>query len=401
MKITVPNRPFFGEVEAPESKSYAHRYLVAGYLSKYPECVTLANESDDVLATKNGMEALMRAKGEKVAINCRDSGTTLRFLLPIACALGADAKFLMSRSLGNRPTEPLYHSLQANGAIIKELDYEDEKCIQVRSAIRPGNFEIPGSISSQFVPGLLFALPLLRGESAITVRGRLQSRDYVNMTIAVIKESGIDIFEEEAGEDKTVYRIPGFQTYSLYRKVKIEGDWSNAAFWLTAGALSGSVKCTGLNPDSMQGDRAILDILKKMGAKVEEGTDYVIVSKAPLKAIEVDISDTPDIAPELALLSMAAEGETKISNKERLKYKETNRMATIQRTVDDLAAQTEGDVIKLQSFGDHRIAMMAAISACIAKKPVEIADAEAVSKSYPGFYEKLWSLMGLDGTGRL
>lgn len=397
MNITIPNKPLCGEVKAPESKSFAHRYLIAGYLSKYPECVSLTNESDDVMATKNGIETILGAKdGEVVTVDCKDSGTTLRFLFPIACALGVDTKFMMYKSLANRPTEPLYHALEKHGAIIKELDYEDEKCIRVRSAIRPGDYEIPGSISSQFISGLLFALPLLRGESTITVKGIFQSRSYVNMTIAVIREAGIEVFEEETvedGEHKVVYRIPGFQTYSLYHKVQLEGDWSNAAFWLMAGALSGPVKCTGINMNSMQGDKVILDIIKKMGAKVEEGEDFVIVSKAPLKAVEVDIADTPDIAPEIALLSSLAEGQTRILNKERLKYKETNRLATIQRTLDDLFTETDDDVIRLNSFADHRIIMMGAIAACISNKPVEIIGAEAVNKSYPHFFDELNRLM--------
>lgn len=399
MDKIIPNKEIKGTIHAPESKSYAHRYLIASALSGNGSSVLITNESDDVMATKRGIEAVCAARNstERTAVvDCMDSGTTFRFLLPIASALGVDTKFMISKALATRPTEPLYLSLKEHGATLKTLDYEDSSCIRIRDCITPGEYEMQGNISSQFISGLLFALPLLHKDSTLAVKGDMQSKSYVDMTIAVLREANIEIVEEDTQgmEDiSAFYRIPGNQKYYLEGEKKIEGDWSNAAFWLTAGALSGPVTCTGLNLNSRQGDMEILNILKNFGAKVEAKEDAVTVSKAPLKAIDVDLADIPDLVPEIALLDYAAEGETNITNTERLKFKESNRLKTVQSIVDRLKEPSDKDVIEADCFADHRIAMMAAIAACVADKPVKIIGAEAVSKSYPGFFEQLEKLM--------
>lgn len=398
MEKIIPNKKITGTLRAPESKSYAHRYLIASALSGEKSSVVITNESDDVMATKQGIEAIVSAKenGEAATVWCKDSGSTFRFLLPIASALGVDTKFMISKTLATRPTEPLYLNLKSHGATLKTLDYEDSCCLRIRDCITPGEYEIQGNISSQFISGLLFALPLLHNDSTLSVKGDMQSKSYVDMTIAVLREANIEIIEEPTDEMEDVhafYRIPGNQKYYLEGEKTIEGDWSNAAFWLTAGALSGPVTCTGLNLNSLQGDMEIINILKGFGANVETDGDSVTVSKAPMKAIDIDLADIPDLIPEIALLDYASEGETHIKNTERLKFKESNRVKTVQSIVDKLKEDNGEDMIETECFADHRIAMMAAVAACTAKKPVKIIGAEAVSKSYPGFFDQLEKLM--------
>lgn len=394
MEKIIPNRPISGTISATESKSYVHRYLIASFLSGTGSKVLFHNFSDDVMATKNGIRTLLEAdKNEPVTIRCGNSGTTFRFLLPIAAALGKDAKFMISPSLSRRPTEPLYEALTAHGASIKELHFEEEDGIRVRDRLFPGTFEIPGYISSQFVSGLLFALPLLNGQSTLIVHDVLHSKSYVDMTVSVLAQAGIEIIEETPkdlpGNVSAIYTIPGNQTYDMKGMVNIEGDWSNASVWLAAGAVSGPVTCTGLNHDSMQGDRRIVEILRDFGAIVETSQNSITVSPAPLKAINIDLADNPDLVPAVCLLALCAEGETQIENVEKRRYAEYNRLHRVQEQLRKLKEDSDTPFVKLNSFGDHRIAMVEAVSCCIAKKPIELLGAESVSKSYPSFFEDL------------
>lgn len=398
MKRIIPNKPITGTIKAPESKSYAHRYLIASYLSDTDSTVNLLNRSDDVMATKNGIAAILSVnEGEVATVECKASGSTLRFLLPIAAALGKDTKFMISHELAKRPTEPLYEALKEHGVAIKELEYEEEKCIRVRDKLFAGEFEIPGNVSSQFISGLMFALPLLERQSTIIVKGEFQSKSYVDMTAAVLAEAGIEIIPEDAddleGKISAAYRIPGNQNYRLKGEKSIEGDWTNAAVWLAAGALSGPVTCTGLNMNSMQGDRKILEILKAFGADVTENEDGVTVRKSELKVANVDVSDNPDLVPEIGLLSYKAGGETKNINTEGLKFREFNRLKNVNSVLDALEEGQGKDKIEIDCMGDHRIAMMAAVAACIVDRPIEISGSECVSKSYPGFFDELENMM--------
>lgn len=398
MEKLIPNRPIRGTVRATESKSYVHRYLITSFLSGDDSKVLFYNLSDDVMATKHGIRKLLAADADTpVTIECGNSGTTFRFLLPLAAALGKDVKFMISPSLARRPTAPLYDALSAHGASIKELEYEEENCVRVRDKLFPGEFEIPGYISSQFISGLMFALPLLSGQSTIIVQGSFHSKSYVDMTISVLKQAGIEVIEEEpadlSGKISAVYKIPGNQHYDLKGDIQIEGDWSNASVWLAAGALSGPVTCTGLNMESMQGDRRIVEIIKAFGAGVEIEGDSITVSPGPLKGINIDLTDNPDIVPSVWLIGLGAEGTTEITNGDKRRFIEYNRLAKVKEQLHKLKDSHGADVIKLDCFGDHRIAMVEAASACIADKPIEIFGSEVVTKSYPAFFEDLETLM--------
>lgn len=399
MEKLIQNRRIEGVVEAPESKSYAHRYLIASALSNKKSNteqsrVVMKHKSDDILATEKGIQTILETPENKTAVvECHESGTTLRFLLPIAAALGKNVKFMMGKNLARRPTEELYQALKEHGANLKELEYEDAKCIRVRDRIYSGEYEIPGNVSVQFVSGLLFALSLLNGDSTLVVTGELQSKSYVDMTLLVLSEAGIKIKEETPQEEDpdiaAVYRIHGNQTYSLKGDYTIEGDWSMASLWMAAGALSGPVTVRGLNMKTRQGDKVCLDILRQFGAEFETGRDSVTVKRSELRGITVDIVDNPYLAPMVELLGRKADGKTEIVNAGRMKAKENNHIGVIKMILDKIFSETDSDIIEIDCFGDHRFAMMSAIASCVAEKPVKIIGAEAVNKSYPEFFTKL------------
>jgi 3-phosphoshikimate 1-carboxyvinyltransferase len=271
--------------------------------------------------------------------------------------------------------------------------------------LKSGEYTLPGNISSQFISGLLFSLPLLEGDSLIRVTGILESRPYVDMTLEALGIFNIKI--EEAGQPLT-FRVPGSQMYCSPGTVHAEGDWSNAAFWLSAGAIgAGSISCTGLKADSRQGDRAITGLLERFGAHVSYDRDSVTVSPGALRGIEIDAGDTPDLVPVLAAAASVAEGETVIRNAGRLRIKESDRLRTVAISLSNLGAdvaETEDGLVihgkrtlpggETESFGDHRIAMTAAVLSAACTGPVVITNAEAVRKSYPGFFEDFNTALG-------
>jgi 3-phosphoshikimate 1-carboxyvinyltransferase len=258
-------------------------------------------------------------------------------------------------------------------------------------------------VSSQFISGLLFALPLLDGDSELRLTGQAESFPYIELTQAMLETFGV-----KAEFDGGVFSIPGGQRYRSPGVVRVEGDWSNAAFWLGAGAIgSGSVACAGLDLKSRQGDRAILDILTQFSAKVEGNASAVTVSNGKLRGVEIDARDIPDLVPVLAVIAAAAEGPTVIRNAGRLRAKESDRLASVTAVLRALGADAnetdDGLVIhggaafrggEVLSYGDHRIVMAAAVAATVCAEPVVIHGAEAVNKSYPGFFDDLRSLGG-------
>ena len=387
-----------------------------------------------------------------VIINCKESGSTYRFLVPVAAALGLDAEFVLEGRLPERPMEPLWEVLETHGISISG---KGSSRVRIKGQLNGGEFILPGTVSSQFISGLLFALPLLRDDSRLTITGSLESESYIKITIEALKAFGINV-------RATSISVPGRQQYESPGTITVEGDWSNAAFWLAAGAAGGrEITCTGLNPESVQGDRAIVEILRTFGGKVEIEADKVTVLRrsdrfceaqskdassvgmeslpesesgsesesesesecetvpepesnfefeldykpdprllAQLKGIEIDVRDIPDLVPALAVVACAAEGPTKIINAGRLRLKESDRLFTVWETLKTLGADIvqEGDSLiingskrlkggRVDSHGDHRIAMMAAIASVISEGDITIENAEAVRKSYPGFFE--------------
>jgi 3-phosphoshikimate 1-carboxyvinyltransferase len=294
----------------------------------------------------------------------------------------------------NRPLKELEEQLRGHGCTI---DKENGK-IHISGRLCGGKFTLPGDVSSQYISGLLFALPLLREDSEICVSGGLQSRPYVEMTTDALKQANITV-EANYGETESVFRIKGNQKYELssFGLEDIEGDWSNGAFWLVADALGAKISCIGLREDSVQGDRRIKELIDAYSRPGE----WI-----------VDVGQTPDLVPEIALLAMARiDGElTKITNGKRLRMKESDRIESVVTTVNHLggnAKATEDEIhivgtgnrkrrplALIDSFNDHRIVMMASIGALLCDGPVEIIGSQAVRKSYPGFFEDYKSLGG-------
>lgn len=377
-----------GAVKAIPSKSAAHRLMIAAGLSGLCLEGKVESLSEDISATKECMEIIKREEDYK-QMNCRESGSTLRFLVPIAATFGGRNEFMAQGRLPQRPMDPLKDQLEAHGCRMSE---QGDNPIWTYGKLRAGTYEIPGNISSQYVTGLLMALPLCDGDSEIIIEGRLQSRPYVDMTLDVLKKAGIDIAEGE-----NYFRISGRQSYNLPAEYidEIEGDWSNGAFWLVMDAIiDGNVQCQGLDPNSAQGDKKICDWLHIVNT---------------LDEVNIDASDIPDLVPILSVLASARRkgAVTNILNAERLRFKESDRLRAVSEVMNGLGANIEERSDSLVIYGverlrggiadgynDHRIVMMASAAACIAEGPVEIRGAEAVNKSYPTFFDDYESLGG-------
>jgi 3-phosphoshikimate 1-carboxyvinyltransferase len=406
-----------GVVRAIPSKSQAHRALICAALADKQTRVECEGGSEDIAATAACLSALgagiesepgayvvhplkREEIGGNVTLPCGESGSTFRFMLPIVGALGRKASFILKGRLPQRPLSPLYEELVRHGA---GLSPQGVVPFNAGGRLRPGSYSLDAGVSSQFISGLLFALPLLDGDSELRLTGQVESFPYIELTLAMLEIFGIQT-EFKGG----VFFIPGGQTYRSPGVLRVEGDWSNASFWLGAGAIgSGSVTCGGLNLWSRQGDRAIMDILVKFGTRVEGNGCAVTIAGGKLRGMEIDCRDIPDLVPILAVIAAAAEGTTVIRNAGRLRTKESDRLAAVSAVLSALgadASETEDGLVihgdaaltggEVSSCGDNRIAMSAAIAAMMCAQPVVIHGAEAVNKSYPGFFDDLRLLGG-------
>ena len=329
---------------------------------------------------------------KRADLPCGESGSTLRFLLPVAAALGVEATFHLEGRLPKRPLAPLDGQLTAHGVTLTRPTEDTLRCA---GKLEPGDFTLPGNVSSQYVTGLLLALPLLSGTSTLTVTGQVESAPYIALTEEALSQFGA-LMEKTNWQYQIAprrYQSPG--------KAKVEGDWSNAAFFLAAGA-----SVSGLDLKSRQGDRAILALLQRFGAVVSAEGDTAAVTWDKLHAIDIDAAAIPDLVPILAVLAAVAEGKTRIYHAQRLRLKESDRLAAVASLLKNLGGAVEitadGLLIqgtglhggRVESFNDHRIAMAAAVAGTLASQPVTILGAEAVEKSYPGFFEDFQALGG-------
>lgn len=417
MNKTVSPGALSGTFRAPASKSHAHRLLICAALGSAPTSLLCDTFSDDILATidcLNAMGAKISRSENLISVDpidphaqkdapcqlpCRESGSTLRFLLPVMGALGLSGAFEMEGRLPQRPLAPLDEVLRAHGMNIELRG----SLLHVSGQLRSGSYTLPGNVSSQYLSGLLFALPLLPGESELTITGKLQSQNYLLMTEQAVLQSGIRFQKSE-----NRFSIPGKQSYCLPSGLAAEGDWSGAAFFLCAGALSEKgILAQGLNISSAQPDRAVLDILRRFGAEVDPREDDIFVRKKALSGITIDAGAIPDLVPALAAVAAFAEGVTTIQNAARLRLKESDRLQTVASVLSALGGKvselSDGLVIcgrpelaggAADSFGDHRIAMLAAILACGCRAPVEVLSAQCTAKSYPNFWQTLAALKG-------
>ncbi len=397
-----------GSITAPPSKTTAHRLIISAGLKNGKTKIYGVGNSDDVNATISCLQSLgakierekdyITVEGiKKVNSVCEldagESGSTLRFLMPVVCALGVNAKFLGRGELLKRPNKPLIDLLSSHG--IHEKDYS------FSGKLSSGKYIIDASISSQYVSGLLFALPLLNGNSTLKLKGKTVSKNYILSTLKVLNLSGIKY--------KKIFRkfiIKGNQNYLPPDEVFVDGDFSGASAILAIGAIGGKATVKGLDFNSVQPDRAIVETLKKIGCKTEITKSGITTYKRELKPFKVSVENTPDLAPVLCSLATYTGGKCEISGVERLKYKESDRIKAILDMLSSVGVKCEykdkkivvyGGVVKggkINSYNDHRIVMASTVLSVKVQDKIEIVGADAVKKSYPEFFEDIKKLGG-------
>lgn len=394
MNVTIEPGLLRGSIpRPPSSKSHVHRLLIAAALCGEPTSIYYNRENEDILATARCLEScnvrvekregMFQIQGPMQAptkeLDCGESGSTLRFLLPLCACLDGESRLIGRGRLPSRPNAPLLSALREHGAAIDG----DFLPLTVHGGLRAGTFALPGDVSSQYFTGLLFTLPLLSGDSTLIYTSPLESRPYVDLTLSVLRQFGITIYDIENG-----WRVPGNQTYVSPGAVSAEADWSAAAFWLAANKLNSAVTVSGLNDGSCQGDKAIKKLLTQIGG-------------------EIDVSQTPDLMPILSAAAAALPGKTtRITGAARLRLKESDRLAAMTEAIRALGGNAEelpdgliiyGTNLKggtVDGKNDHRVVMSAAIAATVCEGPVTILGAEAVNKSYPDFWKDFERLGG-------
>ena len=381
MDITVYPEKLSGIVNAIPSKSQAHRLLICAAFADGPTTLICPETNDDIQATAVCLNALgadirrsdsgyeiipVKSIPNEALLDCGESGSTLRFLLPIVGALGIDATFRMSGRLPSRPLSPLWEEMERMGC---RLSRPSENTIRCQGKLIAGDYFIDGGISSQFITGLLFTAALIDGKSQITVTGNLESKPYVDLTKQALQ----------------IFQAPNFHTPGC---VIVEGDWSNSAFFLAAQQLGSAVTVTNLQTDSLQGDRMVATLLPQLN-----------------KHCEIDVRDIPDLVPILSVVAAAQNGAV-FTGIHRLRLKESDRVESVIQMIKNLGGKAEADentltvygtVLKggtVDSMNDHRIAMSAAIASTVCTSPVTILGAQCVSKSYPHFWEEFSRLGG-------
>lgn len=401
MDIKINPSKLCGEVIIPPSKSFAHRAIICAALTDGKSVIKNIELSDDIKATLNAMKSLgieykicknnIEINGindrkkynadKKIIVDCNESGSTLRFVIPIVASLGYKCRFEMRGNLGKRPLDIYYNIFERNNIIYEK----GENYLEIDGSLNAGEYEIPGNISSQFITGMIFALSMKKEDSIIKIVNNIESKSYIDITLKCLKDFGISI---ENNEYKT-FCIKGNQKYRA-REYKVEGDFSQGAFFLCANAIGNDINVLGLRDDSVQGDKVVVDILRRM-------------KKGRLKSTTIDASDCPDIIPILSVCAAFADGNTNIINAKRLRIKECDRLHAIKEELSKLGAQIEEKedslIIKgsknnklygkceVWSHKDHRICMMLSIASTICEKEIIIKDIECVSKSYPRFFE--------------
>ena len=413
MLVTIsPPARIGGTVSAPPSKSMAHRAVLCSALAKGTSHIENLEFSKDISATlaaagqlcarvESGpadvlVEGLGHFRPVFGPVDCCESGSTLRFLIPLASLTGQSITFVGRGRLMERPQsvyETLYreqnlHFEQANGQLT------------VAGSLRSGEYTLAGNVSSQFISGLLFALPLLAGDSTLHLIPPVESRSYIEMTRAAQAAFGVT----SHWLDDTTLCIPGGQQYHP-RDYIVEGDYSQAAFLAVLGAVKGGITLTGLAAETLQGDAAILDILRRCGAKFTRTEAGLVFEKAPLHGVDIDLADCPDLGPVLMVLGLLCEGTTVIRNAERLRIKESDRIAAMEAELRACGGvlSSEGGTITVQGckprlhapeaplsgHNDHRVVMSLTVLALAADIPLAINEAEAVQKSWPHFFDAL------------
>lgn len=398
----VPN----GTVNVPPSKSDVHRAIICAAMANGVSRISPVALSNDIKATIGCIKALgadavlennvltvdgtNMYKNKTALLDCGESGSTLRFFIPIAAVGNVNATFVGKGKLPQRPIGIFTEALPKAGTVCKT---EGGLPLEIKGQLKSGIFEIPGNVSSQFITGLLLALPILEGDSEIVLTSPLESVGYIAMTIRTMKQFGVNIDTTENG-----WHIKGGQTYKSCNYTT-DGDWSQAAFFMVLGAIGSKVTVKGVAKDSTQGDKKCAEILAEFGAKVTQRDNEVTVEKGDLKAITIDASQIPDLVPVLSVCAAFAEGTTKIINAERLRIKECDRLKATAELLNNLGGKVKelSDGLEItgvsslkggnvNGYNDHRIVMSAAVCAARSDEDITATFAMSINKSYPDFY---------------
>ena len=413
MQITIqPDRNIDGIIMAPPSKSMAHRAVLCAALAKGTSHIRNLEFSKDIAATlaaagqlcarvtTGGNDAVVEGLGRflpvEAPVDCCESGSTLRFLIPLASLTGQEVTFVGRGRLMERP-QSVYEALYREQGL---RFVQSPSGLTVEGALSSGDYTLAGNVSSQFISGLLFALPLLAGDSTLHLIPPVESRSYIEMTRAAQAAFGVT----SHWLDDTTLCIPGGQQYHP-RDYIVEGDYSQAAFLAVLGAVKGGITLTGLAAETLQGDAAILDILRRCGAKFTRTEAGLVFEQAPLHGVDIDLADCPDLGPVLMVLGLLCEGTTVIRNAERLRIKESDRIAAMEAELRACGGvlSSEGGTITVQGckprlhapeaplsgHNDHRVVMSLTVLALAADIPLAINEAEAVQKSWPHFFDAL------------
>ncbi|HKM40252.1 MAG TPA: 3-phosphoshikimate 1-carboxyvinyltransferase [bacterium] len=415
MRITCYPSQLQGSIAAIPSKSSAHRALIGSALADKPTRVVMPKwEGEDIQATIRCLTAVgasfhreenayrvvpIRELPENPRLDCGESGSTLRFLLPVVAALGCGGRFEGSGRLPDRPIAPLIQALKQGGLKVDGARLP----LVLKGKLNPGKYQLPGSVSSQFISGFLLALPLLPAASSIELSDPLESSGYVKMTAALLEEFGLPVTATARG-----FFLPARSGYRSLGEVVVEGDWSNMAFFLAGGAVSGAIQCLGLSLSTCQKDTAVLGLLGRFGAAVQWQGGTIKVNSRPLAGVaSINAGEIPDLIPILAVVAAYATGKTHFINAARLKLKESDRLQTTAALIQglggiadygsDYLTVTGGSGLKggvVNCCDDHRIAMAGAMAALGCREKTVLLGAQAVNKSYPTFFRDYHSVGG-------
>jgi len=409
MKLELVPSKLGGSIVIPPSKSLAHRGIIASSLAEGTSKITNLNFSNDIKVTTNAMKSLgvdveifddyeiIHGKEKLIRknniIDCGESGSTIRFMIPISLLADGEVTFTGEGKLPTRPLGVFHKIFDEQG--IEYKHGEKELPLTINGKLKSGRFEVRGDISSQFITGLLYTLPKLEGESEIIITTKLESVGYIDLTLDILDRFGIKIINENYER----FIIPGNQNYKAH-DYRVEGDFSQVAFWLVAGILNDGIDCLGMNPNSLQGDKAIIKILRDMGAKVTVEEDRISVEGSSTYGTTIDLSQCPDLGPIITVLASLSEGETRIVNSSRLRIKESDRITSMTTELNKLGANIvetkDGMIIQgvktlkggveVDAWNDHRVAMALAIASSRCENPITLTGADSVKKSYPHFW---------------
>lgn len=412
MDLRLKPSKLMGTVSSIGSKSDVHRLMILSALCETETVIEGITECDDVLATASCLRSLgagveiigreakvipFKKADSGVTLNCGESGSTLRFLLPVSAAVSDSVSFIGSGRLPERPIGELANAMKENGAKFST----DKLPLTVTQGLKAGIYTLPGNVSSQYVSGLLMALSVTEGESEIRLTSALESASYVKMTLSSLEKFGALVYETENG-----YKIVGKKKLVSPKRIVADGDWSNASFFICSGVINEKTTVTGLDMGSVQGDKKVVNMLKSFGAEVLVENGAVTASRSKLSGTRIDLTNTPDMLPIMAVVASQASEKTEFCGAKRLRLKESDRLKTVADMINSLGGKAEvfpdGLMVypselkggTVQGYNDHRIVMAAAIAAAISKGETVILGAEAVNKSYPKFFEDYSALGG-------